>query len=164
MSSLLNRRRAFTLIEVLVVVLILAILVAALVPSFLSARRDAEAGRVIADLGVISREVTAYAIGGNPNLPVEGGSYKTVDLDDLQISNLEASASVALYGSSAHLVYLYRETKDGVQRIRGDLEVDFKSLKTSELVEAKAKAIWSLYRHESEAKRLIVQIVFVPVG
>ncbi len=54
-------RRAFTLIELLIVVAIIAILAAIAVPNFLHAQLRAKISRVLADMRTVSTAVEAYA-------------------------------------------------------------------------------------------------------
>ncbi len=163
-----RRPAGFTLIELLVVVALLAILVAALAPSFLSARLEAQAVKVLADLDVIQREVTAYVIGGE-NLPPVGSSGPTeVWLGrDLYLGNLDATdSSIANYGGTLHVVYLYRdppsEASGNVDRVRGMMEVRLKSQRVMDLVHARAKDVWFVYPHEIEPLRLIFRVAYVP--
>lgn len=57
-----QRRAAFTLVEIMIVVAIIALLAAIAVPGFLRARKRSQAGRVINDLRLIDSAVDQYAI------------------------------------------------------------------------------------------------------
>lgn len=69
-------RRAFTLVEILIVVVVLGILAALVVPLFTSATRDAEAGAAVESLGRARRAVLIYYVrNGNsaPSIPQGSG-------------------------------------------------------------------------------------------
>ena len=58
-------KRAFTLVEIMIVVAIIAMLAAIAVPGFLRARKRAQASRIINDLRLIDAAVDMYAIETN---------------------------------------------------------------------------------------------------
>jgi prepilin-type N-terminal cleavage/methylation domain-containing protein len=60
-----DRRAAFTLVEIMIVVAIIALLAAIAVPGFLRARKRSQAGRVLNDLRLIDGAVSQYAIETN---------------------------------------------------------------------------------------------------
>jgi prepilin-type N-terminal cleavage/methylation domain-containing protein len=64
---LLQRRppKAFTLVEIMIVVAIIAVLAALAVPSFLRARKRSQASRVLNDLRLIDNACDMYAIETN---------------------------------------------------------------------------------------------------
>jgi prepilin-type N-terminal cleavage/methylation domain-containing protein len=67
------QRKAFTLIELLIVVAIIAILAAIAVPNFLEAQTRAKVSRVKADIRSVVTAIEAYVIDWNnypPNLPM----------------------------------------------------------------------------------------------
>ena len=63
LSSL--KSRAFTLVEIMIVVSIIALLAAIAVPGFLRARKRSQASRIINDLRLIDSAVDQYAIENN---------------------------------------------------------------------------------------------------
>ena len=60
-----NRRRGFTLVEIMIVVAIIALLAAIAVPGFLRARKRSQASKVLNDLRLIDSAVDQYAIENN---------------------------------------------------------------------------------------------------
>jgi prepilin-type N-terminal cleavage/methylation domain-containing protein len=60
-----NTRRAFTLVEIMIVVAIIALLASIAVPGFLRARKRAQASRILNDLRLIDSAVDQYAIETN---------------------------------------------------------------------------------------------------
>ena len=62
-------KRAFTLIELLIVVAIIAILAAIAVPNFLEAQTRAKVSRVMADMRTIATAIEAYTVDYNRPLP-----------------------------------------------------------------------------------------------
>jgi prepilin-type N-terminal cleavage/methylation domain-containing protein len=67
--------KAFTLIELLIVVAIIAILAAIAVPNFLEAQVRAKVSRVQADLRTLRVAMEAYAVDNNKYLPSWHGAY-----------------------------------------------------------------------------------------
>src|SRR5512135_1472624 len=70
-------RRAFTLIELLIVVAIIAILAAIAVPNFLEAQTRAKVSRVRADLRTVATALEAYAV-DNAKFPPNDGVYNVL--------------------------------------------------------------------------------------
>jgi prepilin-type N-terminal cleavage/methylation domain-containing protein len=60
-----NRRNAFTLVEIMIVVAIIALLASIAVPGFLRARKRAQSARILNDLRLIDSAVDQYAIETN---------------------------------------------------------------------------------------------------
>src|ERR1700720_4523268 len=60
-----SKSRAFTLVEIMIVVSIIALLAAIAVPGFLRARKRSQASRIINDLRLIDSAVDQYAIETN---------------------------------------------------------------------------------------------------
>jgi prepilin-type N-terminal cleavage/methylation domain-containing protein len=63
--NLRSRQRAFTLVEIMIVVAIIALLAAIAVPGFLRARKRSQASRILNDLRMIDSAVDQYAIETN---------------------------------------------------------------------------------------------------
>jgi prepilin-type N-terminal cleavage/methylation domain-containing protein len=57
-----SKRRAFTLVEIMIVVAIIAILASIGIPNYLRARKRAQATRIIEDLRIIDSAVEQYAL------------------------------------------------------------------------------------------------------
>lgn len=62
-------RKAFTLVEILIVVVILGILAAIVVPQFTSASEEAQAGNVATQLQTIRSQIELYRVKHNGNYP-----------------------------------------------------------------------------------------------
>jgi len=73
-----SESRAFTLIELLIVVAIIAILAAIAVPNFLEAQTRAKVARVTADMRTMTTAVELYRIDNN-KLPIRHDSWKTAN-------------------------------------------------------------------------------------
>lgn len=67
-------RKAFTLVEILIVVVILGILAAIVVPQFTNATQDAQSGNLKAQLSSLNRQLELYRAKNNGAVP---------DVDDL---------------------------------------------------------------------------------
>ena len=72
--SRISIRRAFTLVEILIVVVILGILAAIVVPQFASATQDSKAGNLKSQLGTLQRQIELYRAKNNqyPDLDTLG--------------------------------------------------------------------------------------------
>lgn len=64
-----RRSRAFTLVEILIVVVILGILAAIVVPQFTSASQEAQAGNTATQLQTIRSQIELYRVRHNGNYP-----------------------------------------------------------------------------------------------
>ncbi len=62
-------RKAFTLVEILIVVVILGILAAIVVPQFTNATQDAQGGNLQAQLSSLQRQIGLYAARNNGTFP-----------------------------------------------------------------------------------------------
>jgi len=84
-----TQQKAFTLIELLIVVAIIAILAAIAVPNFLEAQTRAKVSRTVSDMRSIATAVEAYIIDNNnvPILPELRSQYADVFSDFLMVYN-----------------------------------------------------------------------------
>jgi prepilin-type N-terminal cleavage/methylation domain-containing protein len=60
-----SSKRAFTLIEIMIVVAILALIVIIAVPNYLRARKRAQAGQILSDLKQLDNAIQVYLIENN---------------------------------------------------------------------------------------------------
>lgn len=74
-----NVRKAFTLVEILIVVVILGILAAIVVPQFTSATQDSQAGNIKSQLGTLQRQIELYFAKFNTYPSFTGTSYSGWD-------------------------------------------------------------------------------------
>lgn len=81
-------RRAFTLVEILIVVVILGILAAIVIPQFTNASQEATASSIESQLQTIRSQIELYRVKNNGNLPdlivngwadLVGGDYLQAD-------------------------------------------------------------------------------------
>jgi general secretion pathway protein G len=72
-------RKAFTLVEILIVVVILGILAAIVVPQFTSATQDSQAGNIKSQLGTLQRQIELYQAKNNtyPDFATDGWGTTT---------------------------------------------------------------------------------------
>ena len=66
-------RKAFTLVEILIVVVILGILAAIVVPQFTNATQEAQGGNIKAQLSSLNRQIELYRARNNGTLPTAAG-------------------------------------------------------------------------------------------
>ncbi len=64
-------RKAFTLVEILIVVVILGILAAIVVPQFTNATQDAQAGNLAAQLDTLNNQLELYRARNNSQVPLD---------------------------------------------------------------------------------------------
>lgn len=62
-------RKAFTLVEILIVVVILGILAAIVVPQFTNATRDAQGGNIMTQLDTLNNQIELYKARNNGQAP-----------------------------------------------------------------------------------------------
>lgn len=67
--QLIRRSKAFTLVEILIVVVILGILAAIVVPQFTRASEDAQTGNVVTQLQTIRSQVELFRVRNNGQFP-----------------------------------------------------------------------------------------------
>ena len=73
-------RKAFTLVEILIVVVILGILAAIVVPQFTNATRDAQGGNIMTQLDTLNNQIELYKARNNGQNPADlqaGGAAGT---------------------------------------------------------------------------------------
>ncbi len=75
-------RKAFTLVEILIVVVILGILAAIVIPQFTNASTDAQVGNVRSQLQTIRSQIELFRVRNNGNMPAIGGAADA-SFDDL---------------------------------------------------------------------------------
>ena len=90
MMEILRIRRAFTLIELLIVVAIIAILAAIALPNFLEAQTRAKVARVHADLRTIIGAIEAYRVDHNRYPPHSGTGPSTMS-GEMKVRNRRPS-------------------------------------------------------------------------
>jgi len=76
-----NVRKAFTLVEILIVVVILGILAAIVIPQFTNASTEAQAGNVQSQLQTIRSQIELFRVKNNGSLP--DMAYGGVEFGDL---------------------------------------------------------------------------------
>lgn len=80
-------RKAFTLVEILIVVVILGILAAIVIPQFTNATQDAQAGNIIAQLRTLQSQIELFAARHNGAYPGGASPTDTTFWDDLTDRN-----------------------------------------------------------------------------
>ena len=76
--------KAFTLVEILIVVVILGILAAIVIPQFTNASQDAQRGNIVTQLQSIRNQIELFRVKNNgncPNLAGTGGASGTAFVD-----------------------------------------------------------------------------------
>ena len=68
-----NRKRGFTLIEILIVVVILGILAAIIIPQFTDAAQDASAASARSQLQTMRSQIELYRVQNNGQIPASDG-------------------------------------------------------------------------------------------
>lgn len=94
-------RKAFTLVEIMIVVAIIALLAAIALPSFLRARKRAQASRILNDLRMIDSAIDQYAIEMNKktNDPVATSDWIQYVKKGSQLYNTASSIFGTTYGA-----------------------------------------------------------------
>lgn len=90
-------RKAFTLVEILIVVVILGILAAIVVPQFTNATQDAQAGNIQTQLDTINNQIELFAARNNGVYP---------DFANAQWSEMTGTPGVLPAGNPNHGGYL----------------------------------------------------------
>lgn len=102
------RRRAFTLIELLIVIVVIAVLAAMMILSSMEANSTAEAARIVSDLNLIKRAALMY-FADHPdtflNAPfIDEDLVKNIDIDDV-MQYVDNGAEVLAEGAEKSKVY-----------------------------------------------------------
>ena len=98
-----NRRNAFTLIEILIVVVILGILAAVVVPQFTNAADDANAAAVRTQLQTLRGQIELYRaqIGSDPTLIGVTGWSQLIENDYLMVAPQNPLTSFSTVAATA---------------------------------------------------------------
>ena len=75
--------KAFTLVEILIVVVILGIIAAIIVPQFVSAADDAKEASLLSTIKILRRQIALYRVEHNGNGPHVGPPLPLVDIERL---------------------------------------------------------------------------------
>ncbi|MEK6703459.1 MAG: prepilin-type N-terminal cleavage/methylation domain-containing protein [Planctomycetota bacterium] len=95
-------RKAFTLVEILIVVVILGILAAIVVPQFTNATQDAQAGNIKAQLSTINQQVELFKARTNAYPDFAGQAWQQlIDGGYLKTSPVNPFNGKSTIGSSA---------------------------------------------------------------
>lgn len=104
-------RKAFTLVEILIVVVILGILAAIVVPQFTNATQDAQAGNLKAQIKSLQNQIELYNARNNGAYPdlsanwddlINGNYIKTAPQNPAFPGDVTAKASVSTGTGTAH--------------------------------------------------------------
>ena len=98
-----NIRKAFTLIEILIVVVILGILAAVVVPQFTNASEDANDAAVRTQLQTLRGQIELYRaqIGSDPTLIGNTGWSQLIDNDYLMVAPINPLTSATSVAAAA---------------------------------------------------------------
>lgn len=140
-------KRAFTLIELLIVVAIIAILAAIAVPNFLEAQTRTKVSRVQADMRAIATGMEAYAVDYN-RYPIPAnalGEEITDPVGDNTVSPFETKTPILL---TTPIAYLSSRQTDPFVQVRNSVEPPIYHTITRDFVELKGETSstnWPLY-------------------
>lgn len=104
-------RKAFTLVEILIVVIILGILAAIVVPQFTSATQDAQAGNILTQLDTVSNQLELYRARNNayPDIVnngwtdlVNGGYLKSAPINPVNGESSVVAGTAGAVGFGWH--------------------------------------------------------------
>lgn len=87
-------RRAFTLVEILIVVVILGILAAVVIPQFSDAAETAKASSLVSQLQTVRSQIELYMIQHNGNYPSLGSNWNQLT----QTTNIAGATSGSDFG------------------------------------------------------------------
>lgn len=91
--------RAFTLVEILIVVVILGILAAIVIPQFTSASEEAQVGNVQTQLQTIRSQIELFRVRNNGNAPAIVGEDDASAFLDLRVGTNAADAALQVDNS-----------------------------------------------------------------
>lgn len=97
-------RKAFTLVEILIVVVILGILAAIVVPQFTRATEDAQAGNLKAQLSSLNRQIELYRARHSGQIPTVDATFWTTLVTDGYIKNAPSNPAYSGTGSATGIV------------------------------------------------------------
>ncbi|MEQ8819395.1 MAG: prepilin-type N-terminal cleavage/methylation domain-containing protein [Sumerlaeia bacterium] len=140
-------RRAFTLIELLIVVAIIAILAAIAVPNFLEAQVRSKVSRVKADMRSLATAMESYAVDNN-KYPIPSnalGQFITDPAGDNTVSPYETKTPILL---TTPIAYLTSRQTDPFVIVRNSVEPPLYHTITKDFVDLKhdtSSTNWKIY-------------------
>jgi len=102
--------RAFTLVEILIVVVILGILAAIVIPQFTSASEEAQVGNVQTQLQTIRSQIELFRVRNNGNAPELEGEDAATAFIDLRVGTNAADQALQVENSYGNEQKIYMST------------------------------------------------------